>query len=235
MSTVRLDPHDPARPSKFRTAALPLEPHDGIAPVAVREDPVAAARLVVDPLPGTIARVAFPAAASTLLMTIFASVDAFWVGTKIGATGIAAVSTSIFWVWLIISIAEMVSIGLTAVASRRYGERKGAEAARVAGTALVFTLVAGGLVAVVGHVLLPRMFAMMHTPADVTALGVQYLGTYLLGTPFLFGFFAVDATFRASGDSRTPFILLAISVAVTLVLDPVLILGLGPAPRLGIA
>lgn len=235
MSTVRVDPSEVARPPESRTAALPLEPHEGLAPVAVREDPAAAARLVVDPLPRTIARVAFPAAASTLLMTIFASVDAFWVGTKIGATGIAAVSTSIFWVWLVISVAEMVSIGLTAVASRRYGEGRGADAARVAGTALVFTLIVGGAAAVVGHLMLPWMFATMHTPADVTALGVQYLGTYLLGTPLLFGFFAVDAAFRASGDSRTPFILLAISVAVTLVLDPVLILGLGPAPRLGIA
>jgi len=50
-----------------------------------------------------------------------------------------------------------------------------------------------------------------------------------------FGFFAVDAAFRASADARTPFALLALSVSVTLFLDPVLILGLGPAPRLGIA
>ena len=45
----------------------------------------------------------------------------------------------------------------------------------------------------------------------------------------------MDAGFRASGDTRSPFLLLAVSVAVTLVLDPVLILGLGPAPALGIA
>src|SRR5688572_3950494 len=64
---------------------------------------------------------------------------------------------------------------------------------------------------------------------------MRYLGTYLLGTPLLFGHFAVDAAFRASGDARTPFVLLAVSVGVTLVLDPVLILGLGPAPALGIA
>ena len=224
-----------ARPPESRAAALPLEPHEGLAPVAVVEDARAAAALVTDALPRTIARVAVPAVASTLLMTIFASVDAFWIGTKIGAAGMAAVTTSVFWVWLVIAIAEMVSVGLTAFAARRYGEGRSDEAARAAGTALVFSLIIGVVVAIGGYALLPRLFAVMHTPPDVTALGSSYLGTYLMGTPLIYGFFAVDAAFRASGDARTPFILLACSVAVTLVLDPVLILGLGPAPRLGIA
>jgi putative MATE family efflux protein len=75
----------------------------------------------------------------------------------------------------------------------------------------------------------------MNAPPEVAALGRRYLGTYLAGCPLIFGFFAVDAAFRASGDTRTPFLLLAGSVAVALALDPVLILGLGPAPRLGVA
>lgn len=226
---------DSTRPSDPRAAALPLEPHDGLAPVAVPARAPEAARLVGDPLTRTIARVAMPAVASTLLMTIFGTVDAYWVGAKIGAAGIAAVATSLFWIWLIISIAEMVSVGLTAVASRRYGEGRGQEAARAGGTALVFSVATGAVVAALGHALLPTLFSAMQTPRDVTALGMKYLGTYLLGTPLIFGFFAVDAAFRAAGDARTPFMLLALSVAVTLVLDPVLIMGLGPAPRLGIA
>jgi putative MATE family efflux protein len=74
----------------------------------------------------------------------------------------------------------------------------------------------------------------MHTPAEVTALGRIYLGTYLLGAPGIFCYFAVDAAFRARGDTRTPLLLLASSVAITLVLDPVLILGLAGAPKLGL-
>ena len=233
--TIAPTPDELARPSETRAAALPLEPHDGLAPVAAPAEARDAARLVGDPLARTIARIALPAVASTLLMTLFASVDAYWVGMKIGPVGIAAVATSVFWIWLIVSIAEMVSVGLTAVAARRYGEGRRDEAARTAGSALIFTLVVGVIVALVGHALLPRLFAVMHTPPEVTRLGMQYLGTYLIGTPLIFGFFAVDAAFRASGDARTPFTLLAVSVGVTLVLDPVLIMGLGPAPKLGIA
>ncbi|HEX3865260.1 MAG TPA: MATE family efflux transporter, partial [Gemmatimonadaceae bacterium] len=211
---------------------LPVETHEGIAPVAIGR--AGDAQLVADSLRGTILRVAIPAVASSLLMTLFSSVDAFWVGTKIGPAGLAAVSTSLFWIWMVVSFAEMVSVGLTAVAARRYGERRPLDAARTAGDAVVFTLILGVIIAMIGTAALRGLFAIMQTPPEVTALGTSYLRTYLLGTPLIYGFFAVDAAFRAAGDTRTPFVLLLASVAVTLVLDPVLILGIPPFPRLGI-
>ena len=217
-----------------QTTSLPVEPHEGIAPVAVT-DRGEAAHLVAGSLRGTILTVAIPAVASSLLMTLFSSVDAFWVGTRIGAAGLAAVSTSLFWIWMVVSFAEMIGVGLTAVAARRHGERRAAEASRLAGDALVFSVVLGIIVAIVGTSQLDAIFRVMETPAEVTALGSKYLRTYLLGTPLIYGFFAVDASFRASGDTKTPFVLLFSSVLVTLVLDPVLILGIGPFPRLGIA
>ena len=214
--------------------SVPLDPRDGLAPVAVA-DRRTAAHLVHDSLGRTIARVALPAVASSLLMTLFASVDAFWVGTRLGSDGLAAVSTSLFWIWMMIALAEMIGVGLTAVAARRHGEGRPTDAAGVAGDALIFTLAIGIAVSAIGLVALRGLFAVMHTPPAVTGLGVHYLGTYLLGIPLIYGFFAVDATFRASGDTRTPFILLIASVAVTLMLDPALMLGWGPLPRLGIA
>jgi putative MATE family efflux protein len=91
------------------------------------------------------------------------------------------------------------------------------------------------LVAVLGRVFLSSLFGIEHTPPEVTALGKQYLGMYLLGAPLVFGYFTVDAAFRASGDTKTPLILILVSVTAAVMLDPVLIMGLGPAPRLGIA
>jgi putative MATE family efflux protein len=57
---------------------------------------------------------------------------------------------------------------------------------------------------------------------------------YVLAAPVLYAYFAVDATFRAAGDTRTPFVILLASVVVALALDPVLILGAGPVPALGV-
>jgi putative MATE family efflux protein len=173
--------------------------------------------------------------ASSLLMTLFFSVDTYWIGTRVGPAGLAAASTAVFWIWMLVSVAEMISVGLTAVAARRYGEGRGHEAARIAGDALMLALALGTLFGAIGLALLPHLFALMHTPPEVTALGVRYLGTYLLGAPLIFGFFAIDAAFRAAGDTRTSFLLLCASVGVTLVLDPILIVGWGPVPALGVA
>ena len=215
-------------------AALPFEAHDGAAPVAL-VGPARTASVVDDPLASVIRRLALPAVASNVLMTVFASVDAYWVGTRIGATGLAAVSTAVFWIWMVIALAEMVSVGLTAVAARRHGERRSGEAARVVGEAMGFALALGTVVGVAGALSVDRLFAVMQTPSDVSALGRDYLRIYFLGSPLIYGYFAVDAAFRAAGDTRTPFLLLLVSTLCTLALDPVLILGLGGAPRLGIA
>jgi putative MATE family efflux protein len=215
------------------TPGLLVEASAGVAPVAVTGE-YAIAGLTHDPLGQTIRRVALPAVASTLLMTVFATIDALWVGKFIGPRALAAVATSLFWIWLIVAIAEMVSVGLTAVAARRHGEGRHVEAARTVGDAFVYAVTLGIIVAGVGSFFLDDMFALMQTPADVTELGRAYLGTYFLAAPLVFGFFAVDAAFRSSGDTRTPFLLLAGSVGVTLILDPVLILGAGPVPALGV-
>ena len=219
--------------ARSEAGALPIEPHEGVATVAVASADEAA-HLVADSLGSTVLRVALPAVASSLLMTLFSSVDAFWVGTRLGADGLAAVSTALFWIWMIVALGEMVGVGLTAVAARRRGESRLDEAARVAGDSTLFAFAIGCAVAVLGLLSLDLMFRAMHTPIAVTALGHRYLATYLLGTPLIFGFLAVDAAFRSAGDTRTPFVILAASVAVTLVLDPMLILGHLGAPRLGI-
>ena len=225
----------PDEPFEEPSAALPISSRDALVSVAVTDEHAAHPRLVSGPLGRTIFSIALPSVGSIFLLTFFISADAYWVGTRIGPVGLAAVSTSIFWIWAIVSLAELVSVGLTAVAARRHGEGKPELAARAVGDALVFTLVLSLFVAVFGRIFLSSLFALEHVPPEVTALGKQYLGLYLLGAPLVFGYFTVDASFRASGDTRTPLMLIIISVTAAVMLDPVLILGLFGMPKLGIA
>src|SRR5205085_6759045 len=109
------------------------------------------------------------------------------------------------------------------------------EARKIAGDAIIFAVSLGVLVAIAGLLNISRLFDLLGTSPEVSALGKRYLGTYLVGLPLIYGFFAVDATFRASGDTRTPLLLLATSVGVTLVIDPLMIMGLAGFPKLGIA
>src|SRR5882724_4509990 len=164
----------------------------------------------------------------------FNLIDSIWVGRLIGPAALAAVSTAGFYIWVALSLGEMVEIGLIAVAARRHGEGDPERAARVAAAAVVCALCAGLVVSVVGWSVASTMFRVMRVPVEVAGLGHAYLSTWLLGAPLVFGFFAIEATFRAAGDTRTPFLMLAGSVGVSILLDPLLIMGLGPFPRLGV-
>ena len=167
-------------------------------------------------------------------MTAFHNVDTFWIGRSLGAESLAAVTSAVFWVWLVISIGEMVSIGLDAIAARRHGERRPADAARTVGDGFQLALLLGGVIAVATPFVLTLLFELLGTSTAVSGIGRQYLGTYFLGMPLIFGFFAVDAAFRARGDTRTPLWILAVTTVMGLALDPVLIRGLGPFPALGV-
>jgi putative MATE family efflux protein len=173
--------------------------------------------------------------AATLLQGLFNIVDMFWVGRGLGPAALAGVGTASFVVWAILSLAEMPSVGLTAVASRRWGEQD-EQGAREAGyQALGLALLAAAIVGVGGLLSLGPMFTLMDTPAEVTIQGTNYLVVWLTGAPIVFAYFAMDATFRAAGDTRTPLKILLFALALNALLDPLLILGIGPFPELGTA
>src|SRR5437773_7073363 len=190
--------------------------------------------LTVGPLRPVILKLAAPAVAMMACHFCFNLIDAIWVGRLIGPAALAAVSTAGFYVWVLLSLGEMVEVGLIAVAARRHGEGLPEAAARAAGAAVWYALAAGTVVSLLGFALTDALFRLMTVPPEVARLGHEYLATWLLGGPLVFGFFAVEATFRASGDTRTPFLLLAASVLLSVGLDPLLIAGLGPFPKLGV-
>jgi MATE family, multidrug efflux pump len=179
-------------------------------------------------------RLALPAVAMMACHFSFNLIDSIWVGRLIGPAALAAVSTAGFYIWVALSLGEMVEIGLIAVAARRHGEGHPERAARVAAAAVVYALGAGLVVSIIGWSVAGTMFRVMRVPPEVAGLGHAYLSTWLLGGPLVFGFFAIEATFRAAGDTRTPFLMLGGSVCVSILLDPLLIMGLGPFPRLGV-
>src|SRR5216117_692681 len=191
--------------------------------------------LTVGPLRPVILKLAAPAVAMMACHFCFNLIDAIWVGRLIGPAALAAVSTAGFYVWVLLSLGEMVEVGLIAVAARRHGEGLPQAAARAAASAVLYALAAGAAVSLVGFAVTSGLFRLMGVPPDVARLGHDYLDTWLLGGPLVFGFFALEATFRAAGDTRTPFRLLAASVLISVALDPLLIAGLGPFPKLGVA
>jgi putative MATE family efflux protein len=174
-----------------------------------------------------------PAALAALLQAGFLVVDTFWLG-RVGAVAIAAASTAGFVMWLAQTLGEGTANGSGAVLANAVGadNEEGARRAASAGQALAVWGAAA--VSSIGLATASAVFVFMGTAVDVGAAGVGYLRVILLGMPAYFVFVWLSAAFRATGDARTPLKLLAIAASVNLVVDPILIFGLGPFPVLGV-
>src|SRR2546430_1270636 len=146
--------------------------------------------LTVGPLRPVILRLAAPAVAMMACHFCFNLIDSIWVGRLIGPAALAAVSTAGFYVWVLLSLGEMVEVGLIAVAARRHGEGLPDAAARAAGAAVLYALAAGTVVSLLGLALTDTLFHLMGVPREVATLGRGYLDTWLLGGPLVFGFSA---------------------------------------------
>ena len=212
--------------------ALSADQHD-TAPVLAAPSTLVAG-ITEGPLRPAIIALAWPAVGTTLFQVLFNITDTFWVGRTLGPAALAGVSVASYAIWIMTSIGELVGVGLTAVAARRHGERNPDAAARATGTALWMALAIGLAVAAGGVALLRPLFRVMQTAADVSRYGHDFLVVQLLGAALVYGYFVVAAAFRSAGDTRTPFYLLGAAVLVNLVLDPVMILGIGPFPALGV-
>lgn len=174
-----------------------------------------------------------PAALSALLQAGFLVVDAFWLG-RVGPEALAAASTAGFVMWLAQTIGEGLAAGSGSVIASAVGSgsRDAVRRAAAAGQSLAMW---GSVVVLVSGLLSNRaIFEFMGTDRPVTEAGIAYMVVILLGMPTYFLFAWITAAFRAAGDASTALKLLAIAAVVNIVLDPLLIFGTGPFPRLGV-
>ena len=175
-----------------------------------------------------------PAALSALLQAGFLVVDAFWLG-RVGPVALAAASTAGFVMWLAQTIGEGLAAGSGSVMAAAVGSGSREEVRRAAAAGQ--SLAIWGSVVVLGLGLLSNraIFDFMGTDRPVTEAGIAYMVVILLGMPAYFLFAWITAAFRAAGDAATALKLLAIAAVVNIVLDPLLIFGTGPFPRLGVS
>ncbi|WP_415379474.1 MATE family efflux transporter [Halosimplex sp. TS25] len=167
-----------------------------------------------------------PIVLTQLLQVVYNLVDTFWVG-RLGGDAVSALSFSWPPVFVLISLGG----GLTLAGSVLVAQHKGADNVErvneVAGQTLafvtLFSLVLGG----VGYLLAPTFLRLIGAEpgSTVFAYSLEYMRVIFLGVWFMFGFFVFQSLLRGWGDTRTPMYLMAVSVAVNVVLDPVFIFG----------
>ncbi|MGC9530599.1 MAG: MATE family efflux transporter [Candidatus Bipolaricaulaceae bacterium] len=190
------------------------------------------------PLP-VMARIGGPAVVFSLLLTLYNLADAFWIGhLPAGEAGPAVAGIQVSWpvMWFLISFASgFGGAAVTALVAQYLGAGRAREAHLALGQLLTLAVGAGLLLGGLGYLATPWLLALLVAAPQVAGAAAVYLRVIFLGlisllVPGLFYF-----SLAASGDTWTPLWVNGAGLVLNMALDPLLVLGWGPVPSLGIA
>jgi len=176
---------------------------------------------------------AIPMVLEMAMESLFAVVDVFWVA-HLGSNAVATVGLTESMIILVASVALGLSLSTTAMVARRIGEKDHEGAAVAAVQAIAIGLLVAVVVGVIGVVDGPALLRLMGAPPDMVRVGSSYTRIMLGGCATVVLIYLNNAIFRGAGNAAIAMRVLWFANLVNLILDPCLIFGLGPFPRLGV-
>lgn len=188
--------------------------------------------LIEGPILRSLVALAVPIMASSFLNTVYSITDMAWIG-MLGSKAVAGVGVGGMYIWLSQGLSSLARMGGQVNIAQAFGRRKPDEAREFAKAALQLAAVFGILFALISVTFTKELVALFHLGDAQT---VRYAESYMKITCGLviFSYLTVVLTgiYTAQGDSKTPLLANAIGLVLNIALDPVLILGIGPFPRM---
>ena len=190
--------------------------------------------LTKGPILKTLTKLAIPIMASSFLGTLYNITDMAWIGL-LGAKAVAGVGVGGMFTWLSQGLVSLARMGGQVQVAQHIGRREQEEAHGYAQAAVQMAALLGILFAAVVLILLKPLIGFFKLE-DAEALAAAFSYTKIACGLIVFSFLSLTLTglYTAQGDSKTPFAANLVGLAVNMILDPVLILGPGPFPRLGV-
>lgn len=187
--------------------------------------------LVNDPVGPSLVRLALPMVAGIVVINLFNIVDTWFIG-QLGAEPLAAMAFTFPVTFVVTSMTMGIGVGASAVISRAIGEDHPERVRRLTTHALFLGVALVTALAGVGLWTIEPLFTALGAGPETLPLIAQYMRPIYLGLGFLVVPMIGNSAIRATGDTKTPSVIMMVAGGVNLVLDPLLIFGWGPFPRL---
>ena len=191
--------------------------------------------LTTGPIGWTLLTFALPTLASNILQSLNGSINSIWVGRFLGEGALAATANANIIMFLMFSAVFGFGMAATILIGQSIGRHDIEAARRAFGSAVGLVMGGAAVIAVVGWVFSPQILRLLATPGEAHAMALAYLRVIFLGLPFSMLGVLIQMSLRGTGDSLTPMWFMALSVAIDSTFNPLLIDGIGPFPKMGIA
>src|SRR5918997_1005986 len=192
--------------------------------------------LVEGPLGPAVWKIAWPTMLTNAVGGLQGIVDHALVGHLVGFEANAAIGVAWQIIIVVIVFISSVFTGMSVLVARFAGAGEEEKVDRVIYQAfLTALLISLGVMAPVGYFASPALLDLVNAAPGVKAEALPFLRIMFLFSGGLFVFFMLSTARRSAGDARTPMILGVVMTVLNLVLNVVLIRGLGPVPSFGTA
>jgi len=171
------------------------------------------------PIFGPLIRFILPMIGGSVFQQLYNTVDFIFVGNVMDKTAAAAVGASATLINVTIGLFTGISVGTTVVAAQAIGSGRDDIGRKALHTSVAFGLIGGILLLLLGGFFAPNILQLLNTPATVMPQAVTYIRIYLISVPMLVFYNMVSGSFRAEGDSSTPFTVLVICGLLNVVFD----------------
>lgn len=191
--------------------------------------------LIQGPIISTLLFFAVPTLISNVLQSLNGSINTIWVGRFLGETALAATANAFIIMFLLFSFIFGFGMAATVMVGQNFGQYNLNGARRAFGSAIGFCVVLSLIIAVLGWFYSPEILSVMGTPPAAYILAQDYLRVIFIAMPGNMIFVMLIMGLRGSGDSMTPLWFMIVNVILDVIFNPLLIMGIGPFPALGIS
>ena len=175
-----------------------------------------------------------PMLIGNVLQVAYSIINTIWVGRFVGADAVGATAVSFPIIFILIALASGATLATTILVAQYYGAKDMRMVEKVVNNSFSVALIMGAVLTVLGILFSDTILRMMDTPAEIFPMASGYLKITIAGFILTVLSNLIPSILRGIGDTVTPLIFMGIGVLINALLDPFMIIGIGPFPKLGI-